>query len=159
VTITGHNLIPSHFNFTTYSDTIKPELNRVSCLPQNPSTSDMMVFNIETYDNRSGIESVHFFVSDNDYENYKYYSISNEFLENEDTFMFNIDRYSPGEYSYFIVARDYANNTNVFYEPHFTFTISKPLIDIIFSITIIIIIGIVGLTTLLVYKSIRTIKK
>jgi len=155
VTITGHNLIPSRFDFTTDSDNIKPELIGVNCLPEHPSTSDMILFNVEAYDNRSGIESVHFFISNNDFENYTYYTSSNGFLDNENIFTFNIDRLYPGEYSYFIYTRDYANNTNIFYEETFKFTIPKHTADYILPISLIVIIGIAGVSAFTIYKGIK----
>lgn len=155
VTITGHNLIPSNFTFTTNLDNIKPELKGIHYLPKVPSTSDMIVFDVDVYDNRSGIESVHFFISNNNFTNYTYYTASNDFLENESTFTFNIDRYLPGEYSYFIFARDYANNTNIFYEENFRFTISKPIIEYILPVALIVIVGIAGLSALSIYRSIQ----
>jgi len=163
VTITGHNLVKSTFNFTTDPDNIKPELNGVHCLPKVPSTSDMIVFDIDVYDNRSGIESVHFFISNNNFTNYSYYSASKDFLESESTFRFDIDRYLPGEYSYCIFTRDYANNTNIFYEENFKFTIPKHIVDYIFPVALIAIVGIIGLSTLSIFRNIqkysRTIKK
>ena len=155
VTITGHNSIPSYFNFSTQPDTIKPELNGVSCSPRNPSTSDIIVFNVDVYDNRSGIESVHFFISDNNFENYTYYTASNEFLENENNFTFNIDRYFPGDYSYIIVARDYANNTNIFYEEDFEFIIPEHIADYIFPISLIIVVALVGVSILSIYRRLQ----
>ena len=154
-TITGHNLKPSYFNFTTGSDNLKPELNGIQCLPKVPSTSDMIVFDIDVYDNRSGIESVHFFISNNNFTDYNYYSASNDFLENESTFRFDIDRYLPGEYSYFIFTRDYANNTNIFYEENFKFTISKHIVEYIFPVALIAIAGIAGLSTLSIFRNIQ----
>ena len=47
VTITGHNLIKSHFNFTTLSDNNKPQLLGVECNPKYPSTSDNIFFTIK----------------------------------------------------------------------------------------------------------------
>jgi hypothetical protein len=155
VTITGHNIIQSTFNFTADPDNIKPELSSVRCLPKVPSTSDMIVFDIDVYDNRSGIESVHFFISNNNFTNYTYYTASNDFLENIGTFRFNIDRQVPGDYSYFIFTRDYANNTNIFYEEDFKFTISKPLVEYIFPVALILVVGIVGLSTFSIYRNIQ----
>ena len=87
--------------------------------------------------------------------NYTYYSTSNEFLEDENTLRFNIDRLLPGEYSYFIFTRDYANNTNIFYEENFRFTISKHIIEYIFPVALIAIAGVAGLSTLSIYRSIQ----
>jgi hypothetical protein len=155
VTITGHNLIPSYFNFTTSLDDIKPELIGVNCLPEHPSTSDIIDFNIEVYDNRSGIESVHFFISNNEFENYTYYTSSNSIHENENVFSFNIGRFTPEDYSYFILIRDYANNTNIIYQDTFGFTIPNHIIDYILPISLIVIVGIAGVSTFIIYKGIK----
>ncbi|MBA7699772.1 hypothetical protein ES703_108475 [subsurface metagenome] len=155
VTLTGHNLIPSNLSFITLSDNIKPEIIGVNYIPEHPLTSEKMVFNVETYDNRSGIESVYLFISDNDFEDYIHYTSSNDFLENEDVFTFTIDRLHPGEYSYFIYTRDYANNTNIFYEETFKFTIPKPIIDYILPVSLIVIIGIAGVSAFTICKGIK----
>ena len=156
VTLTGHNLIPSYFNFTSSIDDIKPELTGINCLPEHPSTSDIINFKIEAYDNRSGIESLYFFISNNNFENYTYYTSSNSIQENENVFTFNIGRLSPGKYSYFIYIRDYANNTNVFYQQNFRFTIPKRMVDYMLPISLIVIVGVVGFSTFMIYKGIKT---
>ncbi|GAH89746.1 unnamed protein product, partial [marine sediment metagenome] len=61
----------------------------------------------------------------------------------------------PGEYSYFIYTRDYANNTNIFYEETFKFTIPKPIIDYILPVSLIVIIGIAGVSAFTIYKGIK----
>ncbi|MHA2130544.1 MAG: hypothetical protein ACW99L_11265, partial [Promethearchaeota archaeon] len=155
VTITGHNLIPSHFSFSTIKDDIKPELLEISYVPKNPSTSNDMVFNVETLDNRSGIESVYLFISDDNLQTYSYYATSNDLLENENIFTFTIDKPLPDEYSYFVFIRDYANNTNLFYDENFRFTIPKPLIDYMLPVFLIVIIGIVGISTVLLVKGMQ----
>lgn len=155
VTITGHNLKPSHFNFTTEPDTIKPELKKVSCSPRNPATSDIIGFNVDLEDDRSGIESIYLFISDNNFKNYTYFTASNDYLENDSSFIFNIDRNLPGKYSYFLVARDYANNTNIFYEQNFKFTISEPIANYIFPISLIAVVALVGVSILFIYRNIQ----
>ncbi|MFW9939586.1 MAG: C25 family cysteine peptidase [Candidatus Thorarchaeota archaeon] len=155
VTITGHNLIPSYFNFTTSIDDIKPELTGINCLPEHPSTSDIINFNIEAYDNCSGVESVHFFISNNDFENFTYYTSSNSIQENENVFSFNIGRLSPGVYSYFIFVRDYANNTDIIYQDSFRFTIPKNMVDYLLPISLFVIVGIAGVSIFTIYKGIK----
>ena len=63
VTITGHNLVPTHFNFTTITDNYDPQLLRLDVIPKKPSIFTKINFNIETYDNMSGIESVYLILS------------------------------------------------------------------------------------------------
>ena len=91
--------------------------------------SDNMCFNIETYDNQSGVESVFFLVSDNYFKNYKYYQLSNSFYQDFNEFEFIIDKLKPGNYSYLFITRDFANNTELFYQDSFMFIIPKPMID------------------------------
>jgi hypothetical protein len=153
VTITGHNLIPSYFNFTALPDNTKPQISGTQIIPKNPSTSDSIIFNIETYDNQSGIESTYLLLSKSNFSTYTYYGLSNEFEENGSSFTLNIDRLEPDEYSYLIVARDYANNTNVFYKSNFTISIPMPIIDYVFIVSIIMIIGVVGISVFFLYKS------
>jgi hypothetical protein len=155
VTITGHNLIPSYFNFTTLPDDSKPEILGLHRLNENPTSSDIINFNIEAYDNYSGIESIYLLLSDNNFENYIHFSISNEILENQNVFTLNTDKFKPGQYSYCIVSRDYANNTQIFQNSSFNFTIPKPVIEYILFVSLIFIVGLMGVSTVLVYKGIR----
>jgi hypothetical protein len=155
VTITGHNLIPTYFNFTTLPDDTKPELIGLDQNIKNPFTSDILHFNIEVNDNYSGIESIYLLLSDNNFENYEQFRISNELLENQNVFSLNVDKLKPGQYSYCIVSRDYANNTQIFLENTYKFVIPRPIIDYILPVSLIFIVGIIGVSTFLVYKGIR----
>ncbi len=155
VTITGHNLVPSYFNFTTLADNTLPELHNIEYSPEKPSTSDKIQFNIEARDDHSGIESVFLLVSMNSFENYTYYQLKNDYQENEDTFTLSMERLKPGDYSYFVVARDYANNTNVFFSETFTFTIPERMIDHVLMVLVILVIGVVGVSAFIVYKGIK----
>jgi len=156
VTITGHNLIPSYFNFTTLPDESKPEIIESYQIIENPFPSDIMSFNIEAYDNYSGIKTIYLLLSDNNFENYTYFSISNELFENENVFTLNTDKFKPGQYSYCIVSRDYANNTQILQDNTFKFTIPKPITDYILPVSLIFIVGIIGVSIFLVYKGIRS---
>ncbi|MFX0081598.1 MAG: C25 family cysteine peptidase [Candidatus Hodarchaeota archaeon] len=155
VTITGHNLIPSFFNFSTSLDNTKPNLHEISYLPKNPSTSNMISFNIEVSDNRSGIESIYLFISSNNFTDYAYFTSSNGFLDNKSHFTFNLERLMPGDYSYFLFVRDYANNTEVFYNETFRFTIPKPIINYILPFSLVLTIGIAGFSAFAIYKGIK----
>jgi hypothetical protein len=155
VTITGHNLIPSYFNFTTLPDDIEPIVIDIECIPNNPSTSDTIYFNLDINDNYSGIDCVYLFLSRNNFENHTYYRLSNSFLENENRFIVTLDKIYPGVYSYFIVARDYANNTIVFYTETFKFSVPRPLTEYVLIISLIGIITIAGVSIFIVYKGIK----
>jgi hypothetical protein len=155
VTITGHNLVQTNFSFTTLPDTTKPEFIGSECIPKDPLTSDSIYFNIETFDNYSGIESVYILLSDNNFENYNYFSISNGLLEDQSLLTLNIDKVKPGEYSYCFISRDYANNSQIIQNSGFKLTIPKPLMDFILPMSLILITGITGLSVYLIFKGIR----
>ncbi len=154
-TITGHNLSPSYFNFTTIVDNVPPGLDKVSYVPRNPSASELTSIKLEFFENKSGIESVYLFISGNDFKDFRYYSQSNGLLESESEFIIDIDRLIPGDYSYFIFTRDYLNNSKVFTDEAFKFTIPKPIIDYVLPVSLIILIGIAGISAFTVYKSIQ----
>ena len=159
VIITGHNLVPSYFNFTTLPDNIIPSLNSAECIPHNPSTSDAIYFSINIDETLSGIERLYMFVSKNGFENYSQYSLFNEWDENENEVVLNLDKMNPGKYSFFIVARDYANNTNVFYAYNFSFTIPKPILDYVFPVSLFAIIGIIGISVLFGFKNLQSFSR
>ena len=152
VTITGHNLIPSYFNFTTLPDNSTPQLLGFEYIPENPSTSKIITFNIEAHDNHSGMESAYIFLSKNNFTDYTYFGLSNSFEENSQTFSINADRLIPGEYSYLIVVRDYANNTNIYFDSTFEFIILTPMIDYVLLVSIVVIISIVGISVFIIYR-------
>ncbi|MFX0000243.1 MAG: C25 family cysteine peptidase [Candidatus Hermodarchaeota archaeon] len=155
VTITGHNLIPSYFNFTTLSDNVLPQLLGIGWSPKSPTISDITTFNIETDDNKSGIECVYVYLSKNNFIDYKYYGIANSIEENNELLSIITERLTPGEYSYFIVSRDYANNTALFYNSDFYFSIPKPIIYYIIPVSLVIVIAIVGISFLILYNGLK----
>ncbi|KKM01029.1 hypothetical protein LCGC14_1798490, partial [marine sediment metagenome] len=153
VTITGHNVNMSSFNFITLPDNDKPELNGVQIAPRKPSASDKISLDIDFMENGSGIESVYVILSKNDFQSFSSYAQSNVLLEEGNDIKITIDQLLPDDYSFFIFARDYANNTNVFYNDSFKFSIPKPIIDYILPISIIVIIGIVGYSSYMLFRS------
>ncbi len=155
VTITGHNLKPSYFNFTTLPDNIKPQLTNIVFSPKNPKTSVVTTFNIETQDNRSGIESVHVYLSQNNFTDYTYYRASNYVIENKEIFNINTEKLTSGKYSYFIIARDYANNTILFQDSSYVLLIPTPLMDYISIISMITIFGVIGVSGFILYNGIK----
>ncbi len=163
VTITGHNLIPSYFNFTTQSDVDKPIFLESECSPLYPKTSIITTFNIDAQDNKSGIESVYIFLSKNNFTDYTFYGLSNSIYENNIIFSIDTEKLTPGRYSYSIFTRDYANNTIMFQDSLFTLTIPNPLMEYISTISMIVIIGIIGISGYITYyglkKATRTVNK
>ncbi|MCK4379760.1 MAG: hypothetical protein KAW51_01390 [Candidatus Lokiarchaeota archaeon] len=146
VTITGHNLIPSYFNFTTIQDTTNPQLFGIDMTPERPTTSNQITFRIETYDNNSGIECVYVLLSKNNYVTYSYYGSTNYYEENKEIFTITTERLTSGEFSYCIVSRDYANNTNVFYNSGFNFSVSETLINYILITSTFFVIAVIGIS-------------
>ncbi|MFX1312544.1 MAG: C25 family cysteine peptidase [Promethearchaeota archaeon] len=159
VTITGHNLIPSNFNFMTLTDNSMPELREVICNPQNPTTADTIYFNIKAFDNYSGLESVYLFLSKDNFKQFTNYSVSNGILDDDNLFMLETENLKPGKYSYLVLLRDYANNTKIIYKNSFNFTISIPLINYILPISLVVIIGAAGISIFIFYKGMQTYLK
>ncbi len=155
VTISGHNLIPSYFNFTTLPDNNKPQLLGVDFNPKNPKTSVITTFNIELHDNKSGIESVFVYLSKNNFTDFTYYRLSNSINENRELFSVDTEKLMPGKYSYFIFTRDYANNTIIFQDSLFNLLIPVPLMNYISLISMIIIIGIIGISGYITYSGLK----
>ncbi len=155
VTITGHNLIPLNFNFTALPDYDYPDLNAVDIIPGSPSASNNIVFNIEASDNQSGVESVYAYLSKDNFTTYSYFGLSNNFGEDYEEFSIEIGKLESGDYSYFIYIRDYANNTHIFYDLNYKFSVLAPLIDYILIISIFAIIGVVGIAFFLLFIGLR----
>ena len=159
VTITGHNLVPSYFNFTALPDNTLPEVSSVECCPKNPKTSILATFNIQVQENKSGIESTYICYSKNNFSDYSYYGSSNIIEENNDLFQITIEKLKSGKYSYFIILRDYANNTNVIYNSEFFFSVPMPMIDYLIPLSIIIIIFLGGISILFIYIGLKRYKQ
>ncbi len=155
VTITGHNLIKSHFNFTTLPDDISPQLIGVVHNPENPSTSVNITFTAETHDNYSGIESTFIILSKSNFTTWLCYGSYNGIEENKEVFVINSKKLIPGEYSYLFAARDYANNTIIFQDSIFNLLIPAPLLDYIFIASFIIVIAVVGISVFALYKGLK----
>ena len=154
VTITGHNTIPTYFNFTTLSDNFKPSFGDEECTPKEPTVSDNIRFKIEVSDGQSGIESVYLLVSESDNfdEDYEYYKMSKSFKnEDDEYFEYTINKLDPGEYHFLIVARDWAGNYKILDDNDFQLTIQMPLMDYILIIASLMIIGVAGISVGAIY--------
>lgn len=155
VTITGHNLKTSNFNFKALPDSTSPRLFGIECNPKNPKTSDMTTFNINVHDNKSGIESAFIFLSKNNFIDYTCYGLANSIEENKELIPVKTERLTPGEYSYCIVLRDYANNTEIFYNSGFIFSIPQHIINYIAPFSLVLIIAIVGVSVVTLYTGLK----
>ncbi len=153
VTITGHNLIPTYFNFTTLPDSIAPEFLDDKTTPKDPTVSDNILFDAEVIDLQSGVQSVYLLHSKNDdFDNYKYYEMSNSFKDDIEDYKCTIDKLKPGDYYFLLLARDWANNIEILDDHSFKISIPVPIMDYILIITSLMIVGVVGISALVIYK-------
>jgi len=159
VIITGHNVIPSYFNFTTLPDMDIPDLIEVNQTPLNPTATDNLLFTFNAIDNHSGIESVFFLMSKNSFSDFSLHRLINDFNENKQEFNLNLNKLEPGEYSYLAITRDYTNKTSIFYEENFNFTIPKPFTDYVLIVASIMIVGLVGVSIAVIVIGMKKHKK
>ncbi|NVM44210.1 MAG: hypothetical protein HWN79_04780 [Candidatus Lokiarchaeota archaeon] len=159
VIITGHNVVPSYFNFTTLPDTDMPELNTVNYDPINPTATDNILFSFNASDKHSGVESVFLLLSKNSFSDFSLTRLSNRFNENKQEFNVTLNKLKPGEYSYLIITRDYTNKTSIFYEDIFSFSIPKLFTDFVLVVASIMIIGLVGISIVVVIIGMKRHKK
>jgi len=159
VIITGHNVIPSYFNFTTLPDLDIPDLIDVNQTPLDPSAADNLLFTFNASDNHSGIESVFFLMSKNNFSDFSMHRLFNDFNENKQEFNITLNKLEPGEYSYLVITRDYTNKTSIFYEEGFNFIIPKPFIDYVLIVASIMIVGLVGISIAIIVIGMKNHKK
>lgn len=159
VTITGHNVIPSHFNFTTLPDTDMPELHTVKQVPLNPTAIDNILFSFNASDYHSGIESLFFILSKNNFSDFSVNRMYNDFNDNKQLFNITLNKLQPGEYSYLVITRDYTNKTSIFYEDNLHFSIPKPAIDYVLVVASIMIVGLIGISIAIVIIGMKSYKK
>jgi hypothetical protein len=151
MTITGHNLVPTNFDFITELDTYKPIITGVDCDEPLPTTLDNICFDVLTSDNRSGIESVIILIRDITTGIYKHYITRNMLYENASALQVLLNKMLPGQYEFIIISRDYANNTQ-FYSLSYEFLIPVPLSNYILIGAIILVILLSGSSALIIYK-------
>jgi hypothetical protein len=150
VIITGHNVIPSYFNFATLPDTDFPILTSMNQFPRTPTTFDNIWFTFNASDYHSGIESVFLLMSKTDFREYSFYRAYNTFNENENEFNITVSKLEPGEYSYLVITRDYTNKTSIYYDENMKFSIATPFTDYVLIIVSIMIVGLVGISSTVV---------
>ncbi|MHA1274236.1 MAG: C25 family cysteine peptidase [Promethearchaeota archaeon] len=137
ITITGHNLIPTYFNFTTLPDNTFPELLSLDWTPKDMTVSNNLCFDAIVNDTYSGIENVFVLISDNDFKSYTYYQFTNNTSKNDFNFECSIKKLDPGTYKFAIVVRDYANNTKLIYDNNFIINVPVPLTNYLLSYSLI----------------------
>lgn len=159
VTITGHNLIPSYFNFTTIDDNIVPELDNEDCTPEQPTVSDNICFDIEANDLQSGLESIYLLKSEDDFDNYDYYEMEHRIIYDDNTYKCEIEKLDPGEYSFLIIGRDWANNYGILDEDDFEIIIGTPIMDYVLIVASITIIGVAAISILVGFMEMNKFKR
>lgn len=152
VIITGHNVIPTYFNFTTLKDEGKPVFRSGKITPEDPTVTDNVCFEVDAYDSYSGIEGMFAIVSDDDFDTYHVHTISNLTVEIQEYFEKPIKKLDPGQYHYFFIARDYAGNIEYMYDSDLEFTIPIPLMSYVLVLSMIIIAAILAASSLMLYR-------
>ncbi|MFW9949044.1 MAG: C25 family cysteine peptidase [Candidatus Thorarchaeota archaeon] len=159
VIITGHNVIPSYFNFTTLPDTDIPELLSVKHVPLNPTATDNVLFSFNASDNHSGIESIFFLLSRSNFSDFSVNRLHNDFNENKKEFKITLNKLEPGRYSYLLISRDYTNKTLIYYNDQMAFSIPKPITDYVLIIVSIMMVALVGISTAVVIVGMKRSNK
>lgn len=154
VVITGHNLIPSNFSFSTIPDMIQPEIVDIYSYPLKPTVSDNMQFDVRLNENQSGIESLFLLVSTNDMKTYEFHQYLNSWDQNRNRFSFTLNKLQPGEYIMMFVARDYCNNT-VIGNQIISFKIEPPLSLVPIVVLSTLIVFLFGSSCVVVLRSLR----
>jgi len=159
VTITGHNLIPSYFNFTTLQDISSPEFGDEKHSPKNPTVSDNICFDVEAFDFQSGLESVFLLQTENDdFDEYEYYEMLNRFQDDDNMFTHKLTKLKPGEYFFLIVGRDWANNYQILDDESIKITIDPPMMDYILIIASVMVLGVAGISVIIFFIGFKDYK-
>ncbi len=128
VVVTGHNVVPSYFNFTTLLDEIEPEIYDLKINKNTFNHTEPIYFEVNALDSISGLEKVFIVISKDNFSNYNIYEMKNHTSGNNNQFECFVDDLDPGVYSYLSVARDYANNTAILYNENYNFEIVNPIL-------------------------------
>jgi hypothetical protein len=154
VTITGHNLVLSHFNFTTLADNTQPIISNVDCSNQIATSISNICFDVSTHDNASGIKDVIVLIMNRQSGGYFSYVSSNLLEENQTDLHLNLNKLDPGEYLMIIASRDYANNTEI-NSINYQFSIPIPITYYILIIASFLISGFAGISVYVIYSGIK----
>jgi len=123
VVITGHNIIPSYFNFNTSIDNMEPEINNLFIKTKTTNSTSNIHFETNANDIYSGIDNVFLLLSKDGFENYWIYPMEKYYQENDYLLVICLENLTPGEYSYLALARDLANNIHIYYSQEFKFEV------------------------------------
>lgn len=158
-TVSGHNLIPTQFTFTAVKENETPNISEFSWTPKDPKISENLCFNISVEDDITGVESVFVLISKDNFETFQYFTFTQNSQTDENDYSCLTDKFDSGQYSFVIVARDYANNVNMYFDDSFTFSIPISPMQIFLMIIGFSVIGMLGLSTFIVYKNLRTFRE
>jgi hypothetical protein len=154
VTITGHNLVPSRFNFTTLADNAQPIISNVDCSHQVATSISNICFDVNTSDNASGIKDVIVLIINRQSGGFFNYISSNLLEENQTELHLNLNKLDPGEYLMMVASRDYANNT-VINSISYQFSIPIPTTYYILIIALVMISSFAGISVYIVHSGIK----
>ncbi len=145
---------PSHFNFTTILDTIKPEIKNLQFELDKLNQTVTAHFNAEAFDFGSGIEKIFLLLSNNDFRTFWIYPMEQE---KYNMHVLQLGGLNEGKYSYLVLARDLANITSILYNKSFNFEVFKEqnadvFSNIAFFLISLPIIGFVGIFIFIIYK-------
>jgi hypothetical protein len=154
VTITGHNLLPTYYNFSTLADENKPTFSDDDYNPSEPTISDNIKFEIEVSDSQSGIEGVFILESnENDFDEYECYKMFHSVQDEEDVYTYTINKLEPGDHYFVILARDWANNKRILEDSVIKISIPAPFINFVLIGASIIILSVAGLSVFIFIKN------
>jgi len=152
-TVSGHNLIPTQFTFTTVKENETPNISEFSWTPKDPKISENLCFNISVEDDITGVESAFVLISKDNFETFQYFTFTQNSQTDENDYSCLTDKFDSGQYSFVIVARDYANNVNMYFDDSFTFSIPISPMQIFLMIIGFSVIGMLGLSAFIVHKN------
>ncbi|MFX0040937.1 MAG: C25 family cysteine peptidase [Promethearchaeota archaeon] len=155
--ITGHNIIPSQFNFKTQLDTVDPEIINLQMRQEILTGNETIQFTAEGYDLCSGIENIFILLSRNEFKDFSILVMEKDSSDNIYTYNLFKNNIKPGKYSYLAIARDFANNTKIFYEESCNFEVIdenlRNSMEIVYFLAFLLIIGIIGISFFLIYRN------
>ncbi|TFG06318.1 MAG: hypothetical protein EU539_07995 [Promethearchaeota archaeon] len=147
VVITGHNLKPSYFNFTTLADDLDPKFDDENYTPKLATVSDNICFEADVHDSQSGMQSVYLLQSNSiDFEDYEFHEMIHRFEYDDDIFMCTLHKLDPGEYYFLLVGRDWANNRKTLEDEMVKISISTPIAYYLLIVSSVLIVFFVGVT-------------
>ncbi len=153
VIVTGHNIIPSYFSFTPLSDVKAPQfVGSLSRDPEVPTVSDNICFNITSQDNHSGVEGVYLLVSENDFKDFTYQELENKSQGTLKAYSCDLKKLDPGEYSFIVIARDYAGNVVILEDKKYRLSLAAPISMYFLIGATIISVGMIGMSFYFVLK-------